>query len=762
MEREKHRFPGEERPQKVRYKVVNDRQLRFAEIELGGDERELAIPADEAGLGLGDGPGTNGPESKKGRESETATGYGEGAAGRTPLSDSANGELTLEDLNFWDDREPDKAQRRESAGDALNAEAIDAADSERGRISDQIAFVELEAAVPEDGQMNKGMITVPEREPVNELAAAGTNGKQPAADQPIPASSALPPTSVPPAYDGVRYYSREQQFVMRARELAWHTEPEAPFAPFKTYWPTYDSMTVPQVKWYFYWREEVRSGRYRDTDLSYLFLYLYELINGIGWSSPVQGRELMTAVWQAYRGRYPKLDAYLREWLFDFSLVHGLERPEVLALNKIPKSLSTELKELEWQRRFTAEPLELNWEVLTDLLDVEPEKSRFFQEGGSKDMKTLAPKVVALADAYLGHKKGARLLHRFPPREVSSERYLFRTAVYDEGLYGRTVQVPLLRISSDAPLRTYVTSLVRLTENELRKLRGFRGRLKGVDAEPEMEKLVAGFLKKELAAAEHADKAAKAEIRIDARKLRRLKQESDEVRDLLTVEEPVTDGGGEAEKPPTTQAQSGKPDRRQLQGDRSRRHHGDRPQQLDMFELAAAPHAGGTPETGEGSLQVLPTRDPDNLVAVTGDGAADRAGCSGGETAELSAAKLGVAAAVAAAAGNAEAPAQPQLYTSGPSANPAFGSLKWHTEELDEAWQELAGRLNGTHLEMLHALRHGGDHHTLQAVAEQAGSMPELLIDEINEAAMDIIGDLLIDGDAVLDDYIDMLDWIKR
>lgn len=758
MEREKHRFPGEERPQKVRYKVVNDRQLRFAEIELGGDERELAIPAKLAGPGLGDGPGTSGPGSKEGRESETAMGPGEGAAGRTPLSDSANGELTLEDLNFWNVRELEKARGRESAPDILKAEGIDAADGERGRTSDQIAFVELDAGVPEDGQMTS---TVPEREPVNELAAAGTNGKDLAADPPTPASSVLPPTSVPPSFDGVRYYSREQQFVMRARELAWHTEPEAPFAPFKTYWPTYDSMTVPQVKWYFYWREEVRSGRYRDTDLSYLFLYLYELINGIGWSSPVQGRELMTGVWQAYRGRYPKLDAYLREWLFDFSLVHGLERPEVLALNKIPKSLSTELKELEWQRRFTAEPVELNWEVLTDLLDVEPEKSRFFQEGGSKDMKTLAPKVVALADAYLGHKKGARMLHRFPPREVSSERYLFRTAVYDEGLYGRTVQVPLLQISSHAPLRAYVTSLVRLTENELRKLRGFRGRLKGVDAEPEMVKLVAGFLKKELAAAERADKAAKAEIRIDARKLRRLKQESDEVRDLLTVEEPVTDGGGDAEKPPTTQAQSGKPDRRQLQGDRSRRRHGDRPQQLDMFDLAAAPHAGGTPETGDGSIQVLPTLDPDNLVAVTGDGAADRAGCSGGETAELSAAKLGVAAAEAATAGNTEAPVKLQLY-SGPSSNPDSGRLKWHTEELDGEWQELAGRLNGTHLEMLHALRHGGDHHTLQAVAEQAGSMPELLIDEINEAAMDIIGDLLIDGDAVLDDYIDMLDWIKR
>ena len=64
-------------------------------------------------------------------------------------------------------------------------------------------------------------------------------------------------------------------------------------------------------------------------------------------------------------------------------------------------------------------------------------------------------------------------------------------------------------------------------------------------------------------------------------------------------------------------------------------------------------------------------------------------------------------------------------------------------------------------LEVLHALKAGPNRSELQQIAEKAGSMPALLLDEINDAAMDTIGDLLIDGEAIADDYIDMLETLK-
>ena len=65
------------------------------------------------------------------------------------------------------------------------------------------------------------------------------------------------------------------------------------------------------------------------------------------------------------------------------------------------------------------------------------------------------------------------------------------------------------------------------------------------------------------------------------------------------------------------------------------------------------------------------------------------------------------------------------------------------------------------HLEVLHALKSGPNRQQLQRIAEQAGSMPALLLDEINEAAMDTVGDLLIDGESIADDYIEMLETLK-
>lgn len=47
-------------------------------------------------------------------------------------------------------------------------------------------------------------------------------------------------------------------------------------------------------------------------------------------------------------------------------------------------------------------------------------------------------------------------------------------------------------------------------------------------------------------------------------------------------------------------------------------------------------------------------------------------------------------------------------------------------------------------------------------VAEQYGTMPALLLDEINDVAMETIGDLLIDGDLIVSDYMNVFEHVKR
>ncbi|WP_434751363.1 tellurite resistance TerB C-terminal domain-containing protein [Paenibacillus amylolyticus] len=91
--------------------------------------------------------------------------------------------------------------------------------------------------------------------------------------------------------------------------------------------------------------------------------------------------------------------------------------------------------------------------------------------------------------------------------------------------------------------------------------------------------------------------------------------------------------------------------------------------------------------------------------------------------------------------------------------------LLWdETAELDipEEWQEFAERLESRHVRAIHVLL--GDHpdHDVMRLAEELGTMPALLLDEINDVAMETIGDLLVDGDRIVPDYIELFEHVKR
>ncbi|MFD3258176.1 TerB N-terminal domain-containing protein [Paenibacillus lentus] len=515
-----------------------------------------------------------------------------------------------------------------------------------------------------------------------------------------------------------RYVSREQQFVQQAREMEWKAEESAEFVPFQAYWPTYEQMHPGQLRWYLYWRAEVRSARYPETDLSYLFVYLYELIHGIGWREPAQGYELMRSVWLAYRDRYPKLDMYIREWQYDYGLVFGLELPPAEPLQKLPRTLSEELREQEWKRRFTAEPLALTWDMLLPLIDYDIEKSRFYKGQGRKDLQAYAPKVVALVDGYLAKTEGARLLERFMPREKKVSRHLFRTAVYNHELYGRTIPVSVLPVSGHLPLRSYLTQLVRLTENRLREFTGFKGKLRGITVEPEVDQLIYRFLHNELEQrrAEEA-KARLPKVKINKAKLSRLQRESDEVRDMLIIEElPLVtrERGLEAFEPSPEPAKRSRGTSNRKAVD---------PRQAEMvfegfMDLESASVQAKLQKPGD-SEDSRASSDP---VESYSDGMAITSDLSMLENETLSE-KL----------------------------NDAL--MENEGMELPQEWQELLSRLSEAHKKMLSALLDGEEAAVRVGIAEQAGSMPELLLDEINEISMEWIGDLLIDSDEIAEEY---------
>ena len=95
-------------------------------------------------------------------------------------------------------------------------------------------------------------------------------------------------------------------------------------AEFTMFAPCYQRMGYERLRTFFTWRSKVRKGEYSPIGLSYIFMYLYELMSNIGVKDPSDGLNKLMAAWVAYRKAEPELDDYLPAWLKDYHIYYPL------------------------------------------------------------------------------------------------------------------------------------------------------------------------------------------------------------------------------------------------------------------------------------------------------------------------------------------------------------------------------------------------------------------------------------------------------
>lgn len=160
------------------------------------------------------------------------------------------------------------------------------------------------------------------------------------------AAASAPSHELPEAYRAMRSITRWQEvngrgrwfteaelFVRQAKLMADFEDDHPYTGTFKAYFPTYNVMSDQQLRGYFTWRAAVRHGSIEQTSTSFAFVYLYELINGIGVANPHAGFQQIKSFWEAYRTFAPELDRYVPEWLVDYAVYHNLD-PQLLANTK--------------------------------------------------------------------------------------------------------------------------------------------------------------------------------------------------------------------------------------------------------------------------------------------------------------------------------------------------------------------------------------------------------------------------------------------
>ncbi|ANF95341.1 hypothetical protein AR543_04450 [Paenibacillus bovis] len=570
--------------------------------------------------------------------------------------------------------------------------------------------------------------------------------------------------------------SAEHIFARRAYEMMEQVEEEAEFVPFMSYWPTYESMTWRQKKWYFYWRQQVRQGSYPATDLSYIFLLCYEVINGAGWQEPIQGHHLLMSLWQQYRHRFNKLDRYLPQWIVDFAQVHELQEPLIELLREVPRHLPVELADLEWERIWNASPAVIPFDLLPQLINYDIERSRFYAEMGGEQMREYIPKILAAVDAFLDKQQGVRLIQLFrPPVYRETDRYLFRSAVYDATRYGRTCTIRRLPLSEHGPLREFLTGIVKLTENELRRHLGFSGRLRITPpVEPEIARLIERYLKRAFTVPEEVP--APRQVQIDASVLQKLQADSDVVRDMLTLQEEEKaairrEQAEEAMLESWNQISAAEEDTTVFAEDQATKEQTEATAVQDIFNSEWAVHNTNHQDIRNKDEHEDKDEDKDEHEDENenenGNIESDRHDWPDLHDTSVTLADAQPMFADTEAGGLYTEAADAVLWETEQPAIPVHTSAassptgRIHLpEDLEEEWIDWAGALQPQHISFLAAILNGAADHELQKIAGTHGTMAALLADEINDLAMDTIGDLLLEDGTVMEEYRSLLDAI--
>jgi len=323
--------------------------------------------------------------------------------------------------------------------------------------------------------------------------------------------------------------SPRSSFVEQAKKHVNRTEQKAEHVPFMQYWPTYAVMSEAQQQWYFYWRTQLRQGNPLPADTSYLFVYVYEAINLVGFPSPEAAFKRLVSFWKHYRVLQPKLDNYLVDWLADFVVVYKLPTTPLnwygVALQEGAFSGDIDLSIEAWLET-GGDFHKLPSKLLYKLAGYTPTRSKFFKGHGEEYQLEKAYREGLQAIEQSLRDTGNSLFRIYRPAQARViQRVPFANALHD--VPQQTIAIGRVHPwTSREDLGNTLTSIIKYSENIKRTQAGFSSKLRGIDLPEEWESI----LDRTFTIPE-----PRREIKIDMDKVAQLQQESEEVRERLLV-----------------------------------------------------------------------------------------------------------------------------------------------------------------------------------------------------------------------------------
>lgn len=278
------------------------------------------------------------------------------------------------------------------------------------------------------------------------------------------------------------------QFAAQARYMADYTDDYSGHADFQCYYPTYSNMNDEQLRTYFTWRSKVRTGQIKRTNLSYAFVYIYELLNLIGVASADEGILQLLVFWSQYRFYEGNIDRYLETWVKEFYVYYKLACSYESLLERFPEGMpETSAAQSEiYQHKYKNKDVYLN-----QLSSYKYLNSKFYESELGYTLIECIPLVLERVDEYLGEQSISFPTLLLNNITTCNRRQLFSGAVVDikDPRDSYTVKINAFEeySFSDGEWRSkclqcrcysnFLGYIIKSIEAELRELTGYKRKL---------------------------------------------------------------------------------------------------------------------------------------------------------------------------------------------------------------------------------------------------------------------------------------------
>ncbi len=238
--------------------------------------------------------------------------------------------------------------------------------------------------------------------------------------------------------------------------------------PFFSYVAQYSQLNQKQLNWYFWWRQNIRNGVFLDTDLSYIYLYIYEIINLGDMIDTERACTSLIGIWVHYREEYPQLRSALGEWICDYSLLNGIpiRYPEPMITADMIKGCSLPEVFFGFDRD---KPQSIVNFLLSFCSGYGYRKSKFYAENAALYDQMILGCLVRVVP-FLRFWEGENAAQK---KHISKSAFVGALCSYRIRKHIEVDYIPLC----STEIKSLVTGIIKYAENILRACIGIRSRL---------------------------------------------------------------------------------------------------------------------------------------------------------------------------------------------------------------------------------------------------------------------------------------------